>query len=71
VLHRERVYAEARTIWQIEVHHRGLKQNTGIERGQFRLLDAQKNHVALAIRPFVRLEAYRLKAAASGLKPNN
>jgi hypothetical protein len=51
--------------WQIEVYHRGLKQNTGIERGQFRLLVAQKNHIALAIRAFVRLEAYRLKTGIS------
>jgi len=51
--------------WQIEVYHRGLKQNTGIERGQFRLLDAQKNHIALAIRAFVRLEVYRLKTDLS------
>jgi hypothetical protein len=51
--------------WQIEVYHRGLKQNTGIERGQFRLLDAQKNHIALAIRAFVRLEVYRLKTGIS------
>jgi len=51
--------------WQIEVYHRGLKQNTGIERGQFRLLNAQKNHIALAIRAFVRLEVYRLKTHIS------
>ena len=51
--------------WQIEVYHRGLKQNTGIERGQFRLLNAQKNHIALAIRAFVRLEVYRLKSGIS------
>jgi len=51
--------------WQIEVYQRGLKQNTGIERGQFRLLNAQKNHIALAIRAFVRLEVYRLKSGIS------
>ncbi len=51
--------------WQIEAHHRGLKQNTGIERGQFRLLNAQKNHVSLDIRAFVRLEVYRLKTHIS------
>ena len=51
--------------WQIEVYHRGLKQNTGVERGQFRLLQAQKNHIALAIRAFVRLEVYRLKTDVS------
>jgi hypothetical protein len=46
--------------WQIEVYHRGLKQFTGIERGQFRLEIAQRNHIGLAIRAFVRLEAHRL-----------
>jgi hypothetical protein len=51
--------------WQIEVYHRGLKQYTGVERGQFRLLEAQKNHIALAIRAFVRLEVYRLKTGIS------
>jgi putative transposase len=52
-------------VWQIEVYHRGLKQNIGIERGQFRLLDAQKNHIGLAICAFVQLEAYRLKTGIS------
>jgi putative transposase len=51
--------------WQIEVYHRGLKQNTGVERGQFRLLNAQKNHIGLAIRAFVRLEVYRLRTGVS------
>lgn len=51
--------------WQIEVYHRGLKQNTGVERGQFRLSTAQKNHIALAIRAFIRLEVYRLKTGLS------
>ncbi len=46
--------------WQIEVYHRGLKQFTGIERGQFRLEIAQRNHIGLAIRAFVRLEVHRL-----------
>jgi putative transposase len=47
--------------WQIEVYHRGLKQFTGVERGQFRLEMAQRNHIGLAIRAFVRLEAHRLQ----------
>jgi len=47
--------------WQIEVYHRGLKQFTGIERGQFRLEVAQRNHIGLAIRAFVRLEVHRLQ----------
>jgi hypothetical protein len=51
--------------WQIEVYHQGLKQNTGVERGQFRLTVSQTNHIALAIRAFVRLEVYRLKTGTS------
>jgi len=51
--------------WQIEVYHQGLKQNTGVERGQFRLTVSQMNHIALAIRAFVRLEIYRLKTGTS------
>lgn len=51
--------------WQIEVYHRGLKQNTGIEWGQLRLLKAQKSYIGLAISAFVRLEIYRLKSGIS------
>ena len=51
--------------WQIEVYHRGLKQFTGVERGQYRLEVAQRNHIGLAIRAFVRLEAYRLQTGIS------
>jgi hypothetical protein len=51
--------------WQIEVYHRGLKQFTGIERGQFRLEIAQRNHIGLAIRAFVRLEVHRLQRQRS------
>ncbi len=51
--------------WQIEVYHRGLKQHTGIERGQFRLEISQRNHIGLAIRAFVRLEAHRIRTEIS------
>jgi hypothetical protein len=51
--------------WQIEVYHRGLKQFTGIERGQYRLEVSQRNHIGLAIRAFVRLEVYRLQTGIS------
>lgn len=46
--------------WQIEVYHQGIKQFTGIERGQFRLACSQFNHIALALRAFVRLEYQRV-----------
>jgi hypothetical protein len=51
--------------WQIEVYHRGLKQFTGIERAQCRLEVSQRNHIGLAIRAFVRLEAHRLDSGIS------
>ena len=51
--------------WQVEVYHRGLKQFTGIERAQHRLAVAQRNHVGLAIRAFVRLEAHRIQTGIS------
>ena len=51
--------------WQIEVYHQGLKQYTGIERGQFRWAIAQRNHIGLAIRAFLRLEVARLRRGIS------
>jgi hypothetical protein len=51
--------------WQVEVYHRGLKQFTGVERAQCRLEISQRNHIGLAIRAFVRLEAYRLHSGIS------
>jgi hypothetical protein len=51
--------------WQVEVYHRGLKQFTGIERAQYRLEVSQRNHIGLAIRAFVRLEAHRIQSGVS------
>jgi hypothetical protein len=51
--------------WQIEVYHRGLKQFTGVERGQYRLEVSQRNHIGLAIRAYVRLEVHRLQTGIS------
>lgn len=63
----EHAASYALDAWQIEVYHRGLKQFTGVERGQFRLEVSQRNHIGLAIRAFVRLEAYRLQTGISWL----
>jgi len=49
----------AELAWSIEEYHRGLKQYTGVERCQCRAATAQRNHVGLAIRAFVRLEYHR------------
>ncbi len=46
--------------WGIEVDHRGLKQHCGVERAQVRAGRAQRNHIACAIRAFLRLEQHRL-----------
>jgi len=51
--------------WEVEVYHRGLKQFTGVERAQFRLEAAQRNHIGLALRAFVRLEVFRLRQGIS------
>lgn len=45
--------------WLIEVYHRALKQFTGVECGQFRLERAQRNHIGLALRAYIRLEYHR------------
>ncbi len=42
--------------WAIEEYHRGLKQCCGVERAQVRSARAQRNHIGLAIRAFLRLE---------------
>jgi hypothetical protein len=44
--------------WTIEQYHRGLKQFCGVERAQVRAACAQRNHIGLAIRAFLRLESY-------------
>lgn len=44
--------------WAIEEYHRGLKQCCGVERAQVRSSRAQRNHIGLAIRAFLRLEIH-------------
>lgn len=51
--------AYADRAWLIEVYHRSIKQFTGIQAGQFRLEIAQRNHIGLALRAYVRLEFHR------------
>jgi hypothetical protein len=48
----------------IEHYHRGIKQFCGVEKGQMRLACAQRNHIGLALRAFLRLETY---SCAQGL----
>jgi hypothetical protein len=44
--------------WSIEHYHRGIKQCTGAERCQCRSATAQRNHIGLALRAFLRFEAH-------------
>jgi len=44
--------------WAIEEYHRGLKQCCGAERSQVRASRAQRNHICLAFRAFLRLELH-------------
>jgi hypothetical protein len=48
----------AEASWRVEEYHRGLKQLTNIDRCQARTARAQRNHVGLAVRAFVRLEVW-------------
>jgi putative transposase len=51
--------------WGIEEYHRGLKQFCGVERCQVRLPRAQRNHIGLSIRTFLRLEYHRFTTGVS------
>jgi putative transposase len=52
--------------WGIEVYHRGLKQCCGVERAHVRKAISILGHLLLALRAFLRLEAYRLRTGVSG-----
>jgi hypothetical protein len=56
-------YAEL--AWGIAVYHRGLKQFCGVERAQVRAARAQRNHIACALRAFLRFEQHRLVTGLS------
>lgn len=58
-----RMYAHL--AWSIEQYHRGLKQCCAVERAQVRSARAQRNHIGLAIRAFVRLEKNRIATGIS------
>ncbi len=56
---------QERQVFAIENYHRGLKQCCGVERAQVRGARAQKRHISLALRAFVRLEVNRLRTGHS------
>jgi len=51
--------------WGIEVYHRTLKQACGVERAQARAARAQRNHIGMAVRAFVRFERHRVRTGIS------
>ena len=51
--------------WTIENFHRGIKQFSGIERCQARSRRAQRNHIGMALRAFLRLEVHSYKTGIS------
>ena len=51
--------------WGIETCHGGLKQCCGVEKCQARKAEAQRGHIGLAIRAFVRLEVHRWRSGVS------
>jgi putative transposase len=54
--------------WTIENYHRGIKQCTQIERCQARSVRAQRNHIGLALRAFLRLEIHCFAQGISWLE---
>jgi hypothetical protein len=59
-------YAEL--SFAIENYHRELKQNTGVEKCQARTAKAQRNHIGLALRAFLRLEWHFFTSGISGFE---
>ena len=56
-------YAEL--SWSIEVYHQGIKQFVGVERCFAPKAVAQRNHIGLALRAFLRLERHRFLTGVS------
>jgi hypothetical protein len=57
--------AGAETSWKIEEYHRGLKQFTNVERCQARKATAQRTHIGLSLRAFLRLEHFSFHTGTS------
>ena len=53
--------------WRIEEYHRGIKQHCGVERCQARRARIQRSHIGLALRAFLRLEAFSCRTGISWL----
>ena len=61
---------QQQTEWgyAIENYHRDLKQTCGVERSQVRSERAQRNHIGLALRAFLRLEWHFFTTGVSGFE---
>ena len=51
---RDEIQCYVKKRWNIEVYHRELKQNCGLERCQARTSRAQRNHILLAVIAWMR-----------------
>jgi putative transposase len=51
--------------WTIEHYHRGIKQFCGVERAQVRAARAQRHHIGLCLRAFLRFERHCYHAGVS------
>ena len=60
-----RAASAAEYSWAIESYHRGIKQCTEVERCQARSARAQRNHIGLALRAFLRLEHHLFTTGVS------
>jgi len=56
---REQVLALVKKRWEIEVFHRELKQTCGLEHCQARTSRAQRNHIVLSVRTWIKQAALR------------
>lgn len=55
-------------VGMIEHYHRGIKQCCGVERAQVRAARAQRNHIGLCLRAFLRLEWHCYRTGISGFE---
>jgi putative transposase len=51
--------------WNIEIYHKGLKQQCGVEKCQARISRIQRNHIWCSITAFIVLELHRIKTGTS------
>jgi hypothetical protein len=59
------VEEDCRLAWSIEQYDRGLKQFCGVERAQVRSARAERSHIGLATRAFLRIRMNRLEGKVS------